>query len=198
MPKTLDARGLPCPQPVIMTRNAMREADRLTVLISEQDQVANVSRLAEKAGWQVAVDHRPDGYAVQLAKSGSVSTAEPAPDTPASAPTPGAVLVVSDATMGRGDAELGAVLMQGFFHALMEVEQLPDTIVLYNAGVKLAVEGSPVLDDLQALETRGVEILVCGTCLSYYELRESALAGTVSNMYTIVESLLGAGKIINL
>jgi len=100
--------------------------------------------------------------------------------------------------MGRGDNELGHILMWAWFHTLGEVEPLLSTIVFLNSGVKLAAGGSPVLDDLQALGERGVEILTCGTCLGHYELKDKVAVGEVSNMYTIAETLLGAGKVVSL
>jgi selenium metabolism protein YedF len=100
--------------------------------------------------------------------------------------------------MGRGPAELGQILVRGFFHTLGEVEPLPQTAIFFNAGVKLACQGSPVLDDLRALEAGGLEILVCGTCLGYFELTDQLAAGQVSNMYDIAETMLRAGKVVNL
>jgi selenium metabolism protein YedF len=108
------------------------------------------------------------------------------------------VLVVSADIMGRGDAELGNILIRSFFHTLGEVEPLPQTIIFFNAGVKLACEGSPVLDDLCAVEGKGIEMLVCGTCLSYFELKDKLAVGQVSNMYDIAETILNAGRVVNL
>jgi intracellular sulfur oxidation DsrE/DsrF family protein len=71
-------------------------------------------------------------------------------------------------------------------------------IVFFNAGVKLVAADSPVLEDLQALAGRGVQILACGTCLGYFELKEKVAVGEVSNMYTIAETMLGAGKVVSL
>ena len=70
-------------------------------------------------------------------------------------------------------------------------------MIFVNAGVKLTVAGSPVLEDLQALAAGGTEILVCGTCLGYFELKDQVAVGEVSNMYTIAETLLGAGKVVS-
>jgi selenium metabolism protein YedF len=108
------------------------------------------------------------------------------------------VLVVSSDIMGRGEAELGKILIRGFFHTLGEVEPLPQTAIFFNTGVKLACEGSPVLDDLRALESQGIEMLICGTCLGYLELAEKLAVGQVSNMYDIAETMLWAGKVVNL
>jgi intracellular sulfur oxidation DsrE/DsrF family protein len=65
-----------------------------------------------------------------------------------------------------------------------------------NSGVKLAVEGSESLDDLRALLDMGVDILVCGTCLDYFDLKDKLAVGEVSNAYTIAETLLGAGNVV--
>jgi selenium metabolism protein YedF len=100
--------------------------------------------------------------------------------------------------MGRGDTELGQILIRSFFHTLGEVEPVPETIIFLNSGVKLVIEGSPVLEDLQELCAGGVKILVCGTCLGHYELKDKVAVGEVSNMYTIAETMLGAGKVISL
>jgi selenium metabolism protein YedF len=125
---------------------------------------------------------------------------------PAPAPTIGRaeaaagplVLVVQSHIMGRGNAELGEILVRGFFHTVGEVQPRPDTIIFFNSGARLACAGSPVLDDLRALEAASVEILVCGTCLDYFEIKDQLAAGIVSNMYDIAEAMLGAGKVVNL
>jgi selenium metabolism protein YedF len=109
------------------------------------------------------------------------------------------VLVVSSEVMGRGEhAELGGILIRSFFHVLGEVEPTPAVILFFNSGVKLVTEGSPVLEDLRALAERGVEVLACGTCLGYYNVTSKVAVGEVSNMYTIAETMLGAGKTVYL
>ena len=100
--------------------------------------------------------------------------------------------------MGRGEPELGQILVRGFFHTLGEIEPLPGTIIFFNSGVKLVAEGSPVLEDLAAMHDQGVEILACGTCLDYFGLKDRIAVGEVSNMYTIAETMLGAGRVTSL
>jgi selenium metabolism protein YedF len=204
MPIQVDARGLPCPQPVIRTRNAMRDAaagDAITTLVTGVDQVANVRRLAERAGWLVTSQPTEDGYAVHMVKGEAAEEPELTPEeTACEAPEArsGTVLVLSSDTMGRGDDELGDILIRALVHTLTEIEPLPETIILFNAGVKLAAEGSPLLDDLQALQDQGIEILVCGTCLGYYDLKEKLAVGVVSNMYDIAETMLSAAHTVTL
>ncbi len=196
--KIVDARGLACPQPVIMARNAMREgAVRITVIVDSETAVANVTRMAQKAGWQVAQERRDNE--VHLRLTPPAATAEQPQEAPASAPAPAGptVLLVKSNRMGRGDDQLGEILIRGFFHTLTEIEDAPAVMIFLNSGVKLTTEGSPVLDDLRALEERGVEIYSCGTCLNYFGLTESLKVGAVSNMYSIAETLLSAGKVIS-
>ena len=98
--------------------------------------------------------------------------------------------------MGEGNEELGKVLIKGFIFALTQLEELPKTILFYNGGAKITAEGSESLEDLKTLEAQGVEIMTCGTCLDYYGLKEKLQVGTVTNMYSIVETMNHADKII--
>jgi selenium metabolism protein YedF len=197
MIKTVDARGLACPQPVILTRNALQESDGIITIVDNETAQLNVTRMAEKSGATVRTEQREDGTYLHISK-GDTPQEEAAPQ-PVAVPVGGSLVVVLPSEiMGRGDPELGHILIRGFFHTLGEVEPLPDTLIFFNSGVKLVVEGSPVLEDLQELCGRGVKILACGTCLGYYELKQKIAVGEVSNMYDIAETLLGAAKVVSL
>jgi selenium metabolism protein YedF len=154
--------------------------------------------MAEKGGWQVSVISQGDEYRIEMSRGEAPAPAISLPLGKAEALIGPLVLVVSSDRMGRGDDELGGILVRSFFHTLGEVDPLPQTILFFNAGVKLACQGSPVLDDLCTLEAEGVEMLVCGTCLGYYEIKDQLAVGQVSNMYDIAEAMLGAGKVVNL
>jgi selenium metabolism protein YedF len=167
-------------------------------LVDNGTSVTNVSRMAEKAGWQVDVVAVGEEFRIEMTKGEAVIQAEPLPRGRAEVASGPLVLVVSSDIMGQGEAELGNILVRGFFHTLGEVEPLPQTIIFFNSGVKLACEGSPVVDDLCALEEAGIEMLVCGTCLGYFELNGKLSVGQVSNMYDIAETMLSAGKVVNL
>ena len=134
MAVTVDARGLPCPQPVIRTRNAMREADEIVTLVTEENQVSNVRRLAEKSGWRVMVEERQDAYAVHMVKGEAAPEARPATKVTAQAGPQATVLVVSSDRMGHGEEESGAILMRSFFYTLTEIEPLPKAIIFFNAA----------------------------------------------------------------
>jgi selenium metabolism protein YedF len=206
--KMVDARGLACPQPVLQARKALRESgslpedSALTVVVDNDTAQKNVTRMAEKTGYTVRSEQRDDGIYLRI--SGQVPSL-PQSGTqemvvgkavPAEGPL---VLFVASQYMGQGEhAELGTILVRAFFHTLGEVEPLPETIVFINSGVKLVVEGSPVTEDLDALCSEGIEVLACGTCLDYYGLKDKLAVGEISNMYTIAETLLGAGKVVKL
>jgi selenium metabolism protein YedF len=174
----------------------MQQADRIVTLVDNETSLANVSRMAERSGWQVKVVSQGDEYEIHLVKAEGVSLPEPMPVGQAAAINGSLVLVVSSELMGSGDAELGSILIRAFFHTLGEVEPIPDTIVFFNTGVKLTCENSPVLDDLCTLEAEGIEMLVCGTCLGYFDLKDKLAVGQVSNMYDIAEAMLQAGKVL--
>jgi selenium metabolism protein YedF len=158
--------------------------------------------MAKKAGWDVIVIPQGEEFRIELGRGAVQAQTEPAAQSQGKVlPGPEAgplVLIVASDTMGRGAGELGRILVRSFFHTLGEIEPLPQTIIFFNAGVKLACQNSPVVEDINALEARGIEMLVCGTCLSYYELTDKLAAGHVSNMYDIAETMLGAGKVVNL
>ena len=206
MKKTIDARGLACPQPVILAKKALEENAEVTVLVDDDIAVENISRLAAKTACSFSVTKKEGGVReIELVRTGAAAP-PPVDDAALAAELTCAVLpkkeagplvvVLSDNRMGRGDDFLGDVLIRGFLHTLLQLNPLPATIICYNAGVKLAVKDSTVLDDLQQLAQAGVDILVCGTCVSYFGLGEQIAAGRISNMYDILETMAGAARLV--
>lgn len=198
--KTVDARGLACPQPVVLAKQALEIDEKIKVLVDNETALENVKRLGTKLGCEVKVDTGKDGsYEIKLKrKAGWEGTKDDAiescnTDSPAAGPF---VVVISANTMGRGNDELGALLIRAFLHTIAEQAQKPDVMIFYNTGVKLTVQGSEVLDDLKQLEKAGVQLLVCGTCLNYFEIKDKLIAGTVSNMYDIAETMSRAGRLL--
>jgi len=197
MSEIVDARGLPCPQPVILTRQALLRHDDVVCIVDNETSQHNVTRMAAKMGLSPTVETQGDDIHLHFARQGPGAVAASEQVVGRAVPAAGPLVVyVSSDIMGRGEPELGGILIRAFLHTLTEVEPRPDVMIFVNTGVKLTVEGSPVLDDLKALADGGAQILVCGTCLGYFELKEKLAAGEVSNMYTIAETLLGAGKVV--
>ncbi len=198
MTVTVDARGLPCPQPVLQARKAMHGAELVQVVVDSETALANVSQMAQKAGWQVHVTSEGAEHRIDLAKGATEAQPEALALGRAEALSGPLVLLVTAEGLGRGDPELAAFLIQSFFRTLTEAETRPQTIIFLNSGVKLACQGSPVLDALSALEAGGIELLSCGTCLGYFGLKDSLAVGQVSNMAAIAEAMMHAGKVISL
>jgi len=202
MNKILDARGWACPKPVIETRKALQTDIPLTVIVDNKSARENVSRLATKLGFQFQIEEKGDGIYIHIDK-GSVEIKQEdiqkeEPENYVNCSIGDIVMVIASDTVGKGSDELGGILMRAFMHTLLEVKPQPHTIILMNNGVKLAATGSIVLDDLKELSDNGIEILVCGTCLNYFGLTDNVAVGEISNAYTIAETMLQAGKVVNL
>lgn len=110
----------------------------------------------------------------------------------------GSVLVMTADAIGHGDDQLGRVLIKSFFYTLSQADQVPATVIFLNSGVRLACQGSEIVTSLFALEGRGTEIISCGTCLDYFQLKDKIVVGKVSNMYTIVDTINRALKVVKL
>lgn len=108
------------------------------------------------------------------------------------------VILVTNNGMGQGDKTLGQQLAGKYFALLAQNESLPAAVCFYNEGVKLVCEGSPVIEQLKALENAGVRLIVCSTCLNYYELTEKVQVGIVGGMGDIIEAQVKAEKVITI
>lgn len=186
----VDAIGQVCPVPIIMTKNALKKIEEGKVEVSVDNKISleNLEKMSKEMGYAYNIQSSGEIYRIVINKvKENVNIIEESDNT---------VIVISSQFMGSGDPELGKILMKGFIYTLSEMDFLPKTILLYNEGVKLAIEGSESLNDLLVLETRGVEILSCGTCLNFYGITEKLKAGTITNMYTIAEKQLRATKVI--
>ena len=195
--KTIDCRGLACPQPVIDTKNALQDATSpLRVIVDSEASCINVRRFAESQGAKVEVTERGGEFYLTIEPGGRQSTGAEPPPVCSPHPAGNTVVYVSSAVMGRGDDELGAILMGAFLDTLSQFKNEISHAIFVNAGAKLAVEGSPVLEQLRQLEGLGVQVLVCGTCLNHFGIKDKLAVGSVSNMYAIIETLSRAGRII--
>ena len=196
----VDARGDACPLPVVKAKKAIAElngAGEVEVLVDNEIAVQNLTKMAQQKGYTYSAEKRAEReYRVLF------TVGEAAPETPAApeACTPDArtdaVVAIASDKMGEGAEELGKTLLKAFVFSLTQQEKLPKTILFYNGGAHLTCEGSPMLEDLRALEAEGVEILTCGTCLNFYGLAEKLAVGGVTNMYVIAEKLLHAGNVV--
>lgn len=188
--------GMACPLPVIQTKKALRNIEEngsVETMVDNEASMENLLKMAKEMGlessYEKVEDHK---YRVVITKGeGGIAV-----DSNDAASNEKMVIAVSSDKMGEGIDELGDVLMKGFIYTLTEMDTMPATVLFYNGGAKLTVEDAPTLEDLKTLEEMGVEILTCGTCLNYYNLGDKLAVGEVTNMYTIMERLQGADKLI--
>jgi selenium metabolism protein YedF len=199
--KHVDARGLACPQPVVLTRKAMLEQDvnLVRVVVDREVPSENIQRLARTQGWQPEVDRQGEEIHLTLTRGpGQVAPASPQPEpAPASeTATPQVVVFVTSNLFGVGDEKLGQILMKAFIKNLKELDTQPQRIIFANSGVRLTTQGSDLIDELRKLEQKGVVIASCGTCLDYYQLTDSLRVGVASNMYEIATALVEADRVV--
>jgi selenium metabolism protein YedF len=182
-----------CPLPVVQVKRALESAqDELRVLLDGGAPRENVRRFAEGRGYIVQEEAVEGGYAL------TISGKEVKRETGA-APTSGpSVMLIGTDRLGDGPEELGRLLMKNFIMTLVEQSELPDRMLFINTGVLLTSEGSEVIEALEALGNRGVEVLSCGICLDFFKKKEHLAAGGVTNMFTIAESLLTSGRVVRL
>ena len=196
--ETLNCRGLDCPQPVLRTKDfieANTQTLAFTVLVDNPAAAQNVVRFVESQGFNASLDKNDDGFEIKAEKSEETSresvVAEPATSSKKT------LVLISKNTMGSGDDVLGAGLMLNFLNTLNEMGETLWRIVFLNSGIKLTIEGAKTLPAIRQLEAQGVSILVCGKCLTHFNLLDQKGVGETTNMLDIVTSLQFADKVIS-
>ncbi len=197
--KKIDCRGMACPQPVMATKDIIEGHPRemVEVLVNNKASRENVSRFLKSQGWTVSVKEAESGI---FSITGAPPTCEIVHEEKSLDGSLAQKILVFIPTdvFGNGNEELGRGLMKNFISTLKEMGTELWRIVLVNAGVKLSSKDSNVLEDLKALEKAGVDILVCGTCLEYFNLIDSKAVGHTTNMLDIVTSMQVATKVIRI
>lgn len=202
--KTIDARGLQCPRPIIETRKALKEAvegDSFNVLIDNETSLGNLCKFLDDNGctWQ---RKREDGYwSLIVFTDGSQQPDERIEEeycvsSGSAVPAGNWVVALTSDSMGQGDETLGRRLITSFVNLLTELDNPPTSVLCYNSGVKLALPGSGVEETLAELEKRGVEVILCGTCIDFFGLREKTFAGKIGDMFLIAGRMASATSVI--
>lgn len=188
--KIVDALGKVCPVPVIMTKKALREnagIDDLVIKVDNEVATQNLTKLANQMKIKNEVKKFSSSeYEVTFFAKGVCETCQ-AMDNPIAAGHDGYVVVISSDKMGIGDEEFGKKLLENFIYSLSEQDELPKKIIFYNSGVKVVTQNEKSITDLKAIEQFGCEILSCGLCLDFYNVKDQLKVGSITNMYRIVE-----------
>lgn len=106
------------------------------------------------------------------------------------------VVVINNDGMGQTDEVLRQKLVTIFLETILTDELIPTAVCMYADGVKLAVEGSPIIEQLKRLESQGTRIVLCGTCLTHFGLRDRVQVGIIGGMHDIVEYQWKADKVL--
>ena len=196
--KDIDCRGLNCPEPVLRTKSALEEEPdaAINVIVDNETARENVQRFARSRGRKTEWLEKENTFHLAIGAAATGEIAANAVNLESAASKEGPVILISSDQLGQGSSELGLLLMRNFIYTLTKRDDLPRAIVFMNSGVRLSIAGSAVIDELEELTLKGVTILVCGTCLDYYELKDKHKSGLVSNMYDLADILLAAEKVI--
>jgi len=192
----IDARGLACPKPVINTKKELDNIDEGIVVVTVDNHIAkqNILKLSNSLNCESRViKDEKDLISIEIKKGENVIIEEQVKDE-----LENKCIFISSNKMGKGNDELGEILMKGFIYTLTESKPYPKSILLVNSGVKLSTENYDTVQNLKILEESGVEILSCGTCLDYYGLKESLKVGSITNMYTIVDIMKNSSQTISI
>lgn len=197
--KTLDAKGLKCPQPLIMLKEALlglEAGEEIRVETDNDTSLKNLLTYLKDQGAEPEVSTSNGVHTlVALRPEKDLEGSNPAIYCTTDLPT-SYVVCIKGEKMGDGDPELGKLLMETFLDNLKLQEQLPTHVILYNGGVKLAMKESPVCSSLTELEDLGIRIMLCGTCIDHYGLQFDIGVGMISNMVVITETLATAGHVL--
>lgn len=202
----IDALGKACPLPVIETHKALKEHDSIEITVDNVIATQNLKRLADNMGCSYELTQEsPEHFTVKLTRDGShtdVQDFDTFVHTLPTAADDAYIVVISSPTMGSADAahggteEFGRTLLKTFINTLTAQDTLPEKIIFYNGGVPLVTEGSESLEDLQDLAAKGVAVYACGACLNYYGLTDKVAVGEITNMFSIVEMMRRATRIV--
>lgn len=199
MSKIIDAIGKACPIPVIMAKKEIdRGEDNIIVKVDNKIAVENLKKLAASTGFLVETKEENDVFYVAISKECKECNAMLEQiEKETTLPKSDHVIFIGKEYIGEGNEELGKNLMRMFLYTLTESKEIPTHILLMNGGVKLATLDLQTVEHMKVLVDKGVELLVCGACLNFYNIADDLKVGSVSNMYDIVSKMQGAGKVIS-
>jgi selenium metabolism protein YedF len=216
MPIVLNCENEPCPNPVLRCKRLLDEQtpQKMEVIVDNEAAMDNVRRYLASKGMRID-DTRKDGTLWTITASSQAPQASQAPQEVSSGAAPAdqaaqagpeacpvcvpkiLVFLAAD-TIGQGDETLGARLMGNFLNTLPELGDSLWRIIMVNGAVKLATAANPAIEALKKLEAAGVSILVCGTCLEFFQLMDQKEVGQVTNMLDVVTSQQLADKVITI
>jgi len=198
--KEIDARGLACPAPVLQTKAAMQKEQPagVRVVVDNAASQQNVQRFLESQGFRTTLEQQGADYLVIGTCAAEPQPKVQPPDEQQADEMKKIMVMCATDRIGFGDDALGMALMVNFLRTLKEMGTELWRLVFVNNGVKLAIDGSEVLEDLRQYEKDGLKIMVCGTCLNHFNLLERKQVGETTNMLDIVTAMQLADKVVTI
>lgn len=201
--KTIDVRGKLCPEPLIITKKAIKvssQGDNFAVLLDNDIATCNL----EDFLWEMGIESQTvkDGALMTIHFTiGGAPVRSIAVEPFCAKPVTNGdyVVVLASSAMGTdddGSNKLGKVLMRGFINSLSQQDILPRAIVMYNSGVLTTVKDADTLESLKELSASGVDIILCGVCVDYYNIKDEFSVGRISNMMEITKITTTASHIV--
>jgi tRNA 2-thiouridine synthesizing protein A len=191
----IDCRGFACPQPVVATKQALDQLkeDEMIVIVDSASSCKNVERFVRSQGCSAEIEESGQDFYIHVQKTGGKGKEK---TTPSEEKGKKIVVYINSQLLGSGDEALGSFLMKAFLKTLLDLGTHPKRLILVNSGVRLTAEDSEVLESLQGLAEKGMEIVCCGTCIDFYELKGKTRVGVISNMVDIIQSMIEADCVI--
>ncbi len=194
--KEIDCRGMACPQPVVSTKQALDQLKEgeMIVIVDNASSRDNVERFVRSQGCIAEIKEGGQDFHIHVRKTDGKTEEK---TNPSEGKGKRIVVYINSHLLGSGDEALGTFLMKAFLKTLLDMGTKPQRLILVNSGVQLAAGDSKVLESLQGFAGKGVEIVCCGTCVDFYELKGKTKVGVISNMYDIIQSMIDADSVIS-
>lgn len=221
--ETIDAKGLACPTPIIKAKKALRSNSEIAVEVDDEEAAENLEKMAQQLQYDVAKEDLGSGITKVTIKKTAPTTASAADYNGSSITnmmsvtqtaeestvqkidpalvnnirlSDGYIVAIGTNVMGHGDDQLGKILIKSFIYSLTEQDVLPQYVLFYNGGIKLLLADSESVPDLKKLASLGVQILACGTCVDYYNVKGQLQVGEITNLYHILELMRTAQRVV--
>jgi selenium metabolism protein YedF len=201
--KIIDTSGQECPAPLVAAKRALKDintGDSFRIVTDNQTSFNNISRFLKDNKTEFTYEETNGIWTLTITKRApdpvSTNSEKSCTNTIPHFSQGDFIIVFTSDKMGDGDSELGHLLMCNFIKALKDLEVLPSKMIFYNKGVTLGAEDSPVIDHLKEIESMGITLLLCATCVKYYSLEEKIKIGTLSNMFEITQVMASATNIV--
>jgi selenium metabolism protein YedF len=191
----IDARGIACPQPVLMIKAELEKIEEgvITIIVDNKGSSINVKNFCESNGHTVTVTEENGDYKIDVAKGFDCAVAEEKASTDEKI-----VVFISGECIGNEVPELGKKLMAGFVGNIKNMDTLPETVILVNNSVRMVTTNDETVPAFKELVELGVEILACGACLEFFDIVDELKTGKVTDAHTVATKLFKADKIVRL